>query len=76
MEKSKLAMQNATYAIKARNALVKGGVKAKIVRLIAPTEGGCTHGIEILSSELLRAADILRRSNIVYKLIKENDDIS
>ena len=76
MEKSKIAMQNVTYAIKARNTLVKNGVKAKIVRLIAPTEGGCTHGIEIASADLLAAADLLRRSNITYKLIKENDGIS
>ena len=69
MKKIKLTLQNATYAIKARNLLTKGGLRVKIARLTSPTEGGCTHGIEISENDLFSAADILRRGGVNYRVI-------
>ena len=73
MKKIRLALQNATYAIKAKSILARGGVKAKIIRLTLSSAGGCTHGIIIDETDLLKMAELLRSAGIAYRLIGEND---
>lgn len=58
-----------TKAIKAKNILLRSGIHAKLTKLDGNLSvGGCTHGIQILESELYSAAKALRQANINYKV--------
>lgn len=64
-----ITVGSVTKAIKAKNILLRTGIHVKLTKLDGnATSGGCTHGLEILESELYSAAKALRQANINYKV--------
>ncbi len=66
-----LTVGSMTNAIKARKALVAGGIKSKLVKL-DKNKDGCAYAIEIKSDGIYSAALILRQLGIEYSLLKEH----
>lgn len=59
-----------TYTMKAKNALVESGIKARVRKLQPRNRSGCSYGLELPEGTLLTAASILRPLHIPYEPYK------
>lgn len=55
-----------TYAMKAKNALLENGIKARLRKLQPRKRNGCSYGLEIPVGSLLTVASVLRPLGIPY----------
>ena len=62
---ARLAMRSVTYALEGRDILSNYGISATVVRL-RPSEGyeGCSFGLEIPRSDIVRAENLLKKAQI------------
>lgn len=58
-----------TYAIKLKKLLSRAGIRSRLVKAEGTTAGeGCTHGVEISSSDFLFAVVIMKENGIPYSV--------
>lgn len=67
MEKRVITIESQTAAIKAQRLLTSNRIKARVIKLHpGKTERGCTHGVEVRTSDIFAATSLLRVNGIEY----------
>lgn len=64
-----LSIPTATYAVKARKALLRVGVESKLIKTVSGSNNGCGYGLEINEKDLYTAVYELKSLNIPYKTV-------
>ena len=71
MNKTTIIVGSVTQAIKLRKLLLKVGIGSRTIKVDNTENGkGCSHGVEILSDDFLKAVVIMRENNINYSVKK------
>lgn len=71
MKTEMILIGSITYALKAKNALIEAGIKARVRKLQPKKSTGCSYGLEIPEGNLLTVAAVLRPLNITYETYPE-----
>ena len=65
-----MAIKGATEGIKARRALLREGIKSKLIKLdSARFNRGCGYAVEVKNTDFFSAVALLRRLDIDYTVI-------
>ena len=76
MNKTILAVETVTYAMKARKLLLRCGIQSKLIKTDSQDSGtGCRHGLEISNKDYFEAVKILGDGGIRFSVPKSNIDI-
>ena len=67
-----IAVGSVTYAVKTKKQLERMGISASLAKIdTSKTNGSCTHGIKIYSSNLYDAVAILKKMGIDYHVYND-----
>lgn len=70
MNKIIITLGSVTYAIKLRKLLAREDIESELVKVNTKETNGCTHGVKINQSDLLRAVVIMREKGIEYSVFE------
>lgn len=69
MQTDSIIIGSITYTSKAKAALARVGIRARIRKFDPLPDRGCTYGLEIPTGSLLTVAAVLRQLNIRYEIL-------